>query len=105
MYYMGCVKITSLATLLSMRLCLQVVLRHVGDIAASRALQRSFLTERTMSSQRPSRILSTLDGHEARQAPFRGRLGFRTQAVTKARRGGRKCSSPNCRHLKKGYSG
>src|SRR3954469_11804532 len=38
MYYMGCVKITSLATLLSMRLCLQVVLRHVGDIAASRAL-------------------------------------------------------------------
>src|SRR3954467_8996316 len=39
MYYMGCVKITSLATLLSMRLCLQVVLRHVGDIAASRALQ------------------------------------------------------------------
>src|SRR3954463_8747300 len=39
MYYMGCVKITSLATLLSMRLCLQVVLRHMGDIAASRALQ------------------------------------------------------------------
>src|SRR3954471_5130824 len=37
-YYMGCVKITSLATLLSMRLCLQVVLRHVGDIAASGAL-------------------------------------------------------------------
>ena len=33
------VKITSLATLLSMRLCLYVVLRHVGDIAASRALQ------------------------------------------------------------------
>src|SRR3954463_3597987 len=42
MYYMGCVKITSLATLLSMRLCLQVVLRHVGDIAASRALHHAF---------------------------------------------------------------
>ena len=39
LYYMGCVKITSLATLLSMRLCLLVVLRHVGDIAASRAVQ------------------------------------------------------------------
>ena len=40
MYYMGYVNITSLVTLLSMRLCLYVVLRHVGDIAASRALQR-----------------------------------------------------------------
>ena len=39
MYYMGCVKITSLATLPTMQLCLYVVLRHVGDIAASWMLQ------------------------------------------------------------------
>src|SRR3954470_17394366 len=51
MYYMGCVKITSLATLLSMRLCLQVVLRHVGDIAASRALHFS----RTQPNKRRAR--------------------------------------------------
>ena len=41
-------------------------------------------------------ILSTLDGHEACQAPFHGRLGFRMQAVTNARRGGKKCSRPKC---------
>ena len=33
--YKGCVKITPLATLPPMRLCLLVVLRHMGDIAAS----------------------------------------------------------------------
>ena len=47
-------------------------------------------------------ILSTLDGHEARQAPFRGRLGFRTQAVTNPRRGGKNCSRPKCRRCKQG---
>lgn len=53
--------------------------------------------EGTTSSQWPSGILSTLDGHEARQAPFRGRLGFWTQAVTNPMRGGKKCSRPKCR--------
>ena len=46
---------------------------------------RSFQTGRRTSSQWPSGILSTLDGHEARQAPFRGRLVFRTQGVTNPR--------------------
>ena len=64
---------------------------------------RSFQTKRTTSSQWPSGILSTLDGYEARQAPFRGRLGVRTQAVTHARRGGKKCSRPKCRLCKQGY--
>ena len=49
----------------------------------------SFQTGRRTSSQWPSGILSTLDGHRARQAPVRGRLVFRTQGVTKPRRGGR----------------
>ena len=41
----------------------------------------SFQTGRRTSSQWPLGILSTLDGHEARQAPFRGRLVFRTQGL------------------------
>ena len=64
-----------------------------------------FQTKRRMSSQWPSGILSTLDGHEARQAPFHGRLGLRTQGVTNARRGGRKWSIANCRRCMQGYKG
>ena len=64
---------------------------------------RSFQTERTTISQWPSGILSTLDGHEARQAPFRGRLVFRTQAVTKARRGGKKWSRSKFSVCTKGF--
>src|SRR6187399_1931722 len=70
--------------------------RSFVTISKQRIKGRSFPTERTTSSQWPSGILSTLDGHEARQAPFRGVLGFRTQAVTNATRGGRKCSRPKC---------
>ena len=58
--------------------------RSFRTISPQRSRGRSFPTERTTSSQWPSGIMSTLDGHEARQAPFRGRLGFPTQAVTKA---------------------
>ena len=42
---------------------------------------RSFQTGRRTSSQWPLGILSILDGHEARQAPFRGRFVFRTQGL------------------------
>ena len=69
-----------------------------------RSKGRSFQTERTMSSQWPSGILSTLDGHEARQAPFHGRLVFRTQAVTKARRGGKSGADPYSEAARKGSS-
>src|SRR4051812_22839085 len=77
--------------------------RGFSTISKQHSKGRSFQTERTTSSQWPSGIMSTLDGHEARQAPFHGRLGFRTQAVTNARRGGRKGSRPNCRHCTQGY--
>ena len=67
-----------------------------------RSKGRSFQTEITTSSQWPSGILSTLDGHEGRQAPFCGRLVFRTQGVTKPTRGGRNWSRANCRRCTKG---
>ena len=51
-----------------------------------------FLIERTTSSHRPSGILSTLEEHDACQAPLCGRLGFPTQVVTKPKRGGGKWS-------------
>ena len=71
--------------------------RSFGSISPQRRKGRSFPTERTMSSHRPSGILSTQDEHEARQAPFRGRLGFPAQAVTKPERGIGNMSSAICR--------
>ena len=68
-----------------------------------RSKGRSFQIEIMTSSQWPSGILSTLDGHEARQAPFRGSLVFRTQAVTKARREGKKWSRPKFKSCTKGF--
>ena len=55
------------------------------------------LTEALGNPEHPRRT-------EARQAPFRGRLGFQTQAVTKARRGGRKWSITNLGAARKGAS-
>ena len=67
------------------------------------AQQGKFFSDREKtSSQWPSGILSTLDGHEA-HPPFHGRLGFRMQTVTNPRRGGKNCSRPKCRRCKQGY--
>lgn len=60
---------------------LRIPSRGFMSISIKRIKGRSFQTERRTSSQWPSRILSTLDRHEARQAPFRGKLGFQTQGV------------------------
>ena len=58
---MGCVKITSLATLLSMRLCLYVVLRHVGDIAALWVLQVGNQSLSLLRSPLLDRIVDVVD--------------------------------------------
>src|SRR5215216_404377 len=65
---------------------LQYPSRSFRNISPQRRKGLSFPTERRTSWLRPSGILSTLDEHEAHQAPFRGWLGSPAVVVTRAER-------------------
>ena len=55
---------------------LEIPVKNLQKYITQRSKGRLFLTERTTSSHRPSAILRTLDGHEARQTPLRRKVGF-----------------------------